>query len=298
MINLKFKSLEVVYSDGTMNTSVKTNDDKSVETTLHINSKDKVIININVLAKSLDKDTEISNKAKISHELVSEFETNSISHVIKMFNKDDMNIDSGSESGSNNNKQTKKIIGTIWIDENKDGIKDVNEQKVSDVTVLLLDNSTGNIALDAYGNVCTTQTDKNGAYMFNSIIKGTYSVIFLYNSSSYSPTEYRKNGVDESQNSDAIDKTVIYDGKTQIAAVTEEIVVSDTNRYNIDLGIVEDPKFDLRLDKVVNTITVNNTKKLNDKIKVSSIFISSIILFLVSIFFLSSAIIKDLTSKI
>lgn len=97
--------------------------------------------------------------------------------------------------------------------------------------------------------------------MFNSIIKGTYSVIFLYNSSSYSPTEYRKNGVDESQNSDAIDKTVIYDGKTQIAAVTEEIVVSDTNRYNIDLGIVEDPKFDLRLDKVVNTITVNNTKK-------------------------------------
>lgn len=257
---VQFKSLEVVYSDGTMNTSVKTNDDKSVETTLHINSKDKVIININVLAKSLDKDTEISNKAKISHELVSEFETNSISHVIKMFNKDDMNIGSGSESGNNNNKQTKKIIGTIWIDENKDGIKDASEQKVADVKVLLLDNSTGNIALDANNNECITQTSKDGAYMFNNIMPGKYSVIFLYDSSNYSPTEYKKDGVDDSQNSDAIDKTVIYEEKTQIAAVTEEIVVSDSNRYNIDLGIVEDPKFDLKLDKVVKSITVNNTK--------------------------------------
>lgn len=257
---VQFKSLEVVYSDGTMNTSVKTNDDKSVETTLHINSKDKVIININVLAKSLDKDTEISNKAKISHELVYEFETNSISHVIKMFNKDDMNIGSGSESGNNNNKQTKKIIGTIWIDENKDGIKDASEQKVADVKVLLLDNSTGNIALDANNNECITQTSKDGAYMFNNIMPGKYSVIFLYDSSNYSPTEYKKDGVDDSQNSDAIDKTVIYEGKTQIAAVTEEIVVSDSNRYNIDLGIVEDPKFDLKLDKVVKSITVNNTK--------------------------------------
>ena len=257
---VQFKSLEIVYSDGTMNTSVKTNDDKSVETTLHINSKDKVIININVLAKSLDKDTEISNKAKISHELVSEFETNSISHVIKMFNKDDMNIGSGSESGNNNNKQTKKIIGTIWIDENKDGIKDASEQKVADVKVLLLDNSTGNIALDANNNECITQTSKDGAYMFNNIMPGKYSVIFLYDSSNYSPTEYKKDGVDDSQNSDAIDKTVIYEGKTQIAAVTEEIVVSDSNRYNIDLGIVEDPKFDLKLDKVVKSITVNNTK--------------------------------------
>ena len=177
-----------------------------------------------------------------------------------MFNKDDMNIDSGSESGSNNNKQTKKIIGTIWIDENKDGIKDASEQKVADVKVLLLDNSTGNIALDANNNECITQTSKDGAYMFNNIMPGKYSVIFLYDSSNYSPTEYKKDGVDDSQNSDAIDKTVIYEGKTQIAAVTEEIVVSDSNRYNIDLGIVEDPKFDLKLDKVVKSITVNNTK--------------------------------------
>lgn len=259
---LQFKTLEVVYSSDSIDNAVQINDDNSVETNVYLIGGDKITINVNVIAKSLDKDTSISNKSKISQDLIEDIESNSISHTIKVFNKDDMDIDdSGNGSGESTNKQTKKIIGTIWIDENKDGIKDVNEQKVSDVTVLLLDNSTGNIALDAYGNVCTTQTDKNGAYMFNSIIKGTYSVIFLYNSSSYSPTEYRKNGVDESQNSDAIDKTVIYDGKTQIAAVTEEIVVSDTNRYNIDLGIVEDPKFDLRLDKVVNTITVNNTKK-------------------------------------
>ena len=259
---VQFKTLEVVYSSDSIDNAVQINDDNSVETNVYLIGGDKITINVNVIAKSLDKDTSISNKSKISQDLIEDIESNAVSHTIKAFNKDDMDIDdSGNCSGGSTNKQTKKIIGTIWIDENKDGIKDASEQTVSDVTVLLLDNSTGNIALDVYGNVCTTQTDKNGAYMFNSVVKGTYSVIFLYDSSNYSPTEYRKNGVDESQNSDAIDKTVIYDGKTQIAAITEEIVVSDTNRYNIDLGIVEDPKFDLRLDKVVGTITINNTKK-------------------------------------
>ena len=256
---VQLKTLEVVYSDGTIDRTVNKNDDGSIETQVHLGEKAKVTINVNVAAKSLDADTPITNKAKISHELVAEFETNEITHSIKRFEDGDININPN--PGDNDGQQTKKIIGTIWVDENKDGTKDARESKVEGVQVLLLNNSTGDIALDSNGMNCITNTGKNGTYMFNNVKPGKYSVIFLYDSSNYSPTEYRKNGVSDEQNSDAIDKTVIYEGKTQVAAVTEEIIVSDENIYNIDLGIVEDPKFDLSLNKIVESITVNDTKK-------------------------------------
>ena len=112
-----------------------------------------------------------------------------------------------------------------------------------------MDNSTSNIAISSNNEQCITTTGTDGSYMFNNVPQGKYSVIFFYDSAKYSPTTYKKSGVSEEQNSDAIDKTVNYEGKDQIAAVTEEIVLSDTNKFNIDLGIVEDAKFDLKLDK-------------------------------------------------
>lgn len=252
---VQLKTLEVVYLDGTTDRSLQKNDDGSIEAKIHLAPKAKVTVNVNVVAKSLSEDTRITNNAKVSHELVPEFETNSIAHTIKRFDKGDINIKPGDED-----KQTKKIIGTIWVDENSDGIKDAREARASGVKVLLLDNETGDVAISSTGEACITNTGKDGAYMFNNVKKGKYTVIFLYDSSNYSPTAYRKEGVSSSQNSDAIDTTVVYEDKTQIAGVTEEIVVSDENIFDIDLGIIEDTKFDLSLDKVVESITVNNSK--------------------------------------
>ena len=260
----QLKSLEVIYSDGTISNTVIMNGDGTFQTKINLEGKEKATINVNVEAKSLNTDTKITNKAKISHELIEEFETNEITHTIKKFEDSDINIDPG--TGGDSNKKTKKIIGTIWIDENKDGIKDAKEQRVEGVEVILLDNSNGNIALDSNGEECIVRTGKDGAYMFNNIKPGKYTAIFFYDSSNYSATTYRKEGVSDSENSDAIDKTVIYGEKAQVAAVTEEIIVADENRYNIDLGIVEDPKFDLKLEKTVKSITVNDTKKTTEHV--------------------------------
>ena len=52
----------------------------------------------------------------------------------------------------------------------------------------------------------------------------------------YSATTYRKDGVDESLNSDAIDKTIVFEGVQRIAGVTEIIKVTTFNVYNMDLG--------------------------------------------------------------
>lgn len=256
-----FKYLEIVYEDGTIDSSVDINSDGSINTKFYLLAGQKVTINVHVVANSIENDTEISNKAKFTHEDIGEVETNSVSHTVKHFEKTDVNVDP-----DDNNKETRKVIGTVWIDENKDGVKDANEQRVSGVKVLLLNNNTSNIAMNSNNEQCITTTGTDGSYMFNNVPQGKYSVIFFYDSANYSPTTYKKSGVSDEQNSDAIDKTVNYEGKDQIAAVTEEIVLSDTNKFNIDLGIVEDAKFDLKLDKIVQAITVNNGKNTTEHV--------------------------------
>lgn len=258
---VQFKYIEVIYEDGTIDNEVDINGDGSVNAKFYLLAGQKITINVHVAANSIDNDTDISNKAKFVHEDIGEVETNSVAHVIKHFEKTDVNVDP-----DDNNKETRKVIGTVWVDSNKDGVKDANEQRVSGVKVLLLDNSTSNIAISSNNEQCITTTGTDGSYMFNNVPQGKYSVIFFYDSAKYSPTTYKESGVSEEQNSDAIDKTVNYEGKDQIAAVTEEIVLSDTNKFNIDLGIVEDAKFDLKLDKIVQAITVNNGKNTTEHV--------------------------------
>ncbi len=256
-----FKYLEIVYEDGTIDSSFNINSNGSINTKFYLSAGQKVTINVHVVANSIDNDTEISNKAKFKNEDIGEVETNSVSHIVKHFEKTDVNVDP-----DDTNKETRKVIGTVWVDANKDGVKDANEQRVSGVKVLLLNNNTSNIAMDSNNEQCITTTGTDGSYMFNNVPQGKYSVIFFYDSANYSPTTYKKSGVSDEQNSDAIDKTVNYEGKDQIAAVTEEIVLADTNQFNIDLGIVEDAKFDLKLDKVVQAITVNNGKNTKEHV--------------------------------
>lgn len=256
-----FKYLEIVYEDGTIDSSFNINSDGSINTKFYLSAGQKVTINVHVVANSIDNDTEISNKAKFKNEDIGEVETNSVSHIVKHFEKTDVNVDP-----DDTNKETRKVIGTVWVDANKDGVKDANEQRVSGVKVLLLNNNTSNIAMDSNNEQCITTTGTDGSYMFNNVPQGKYSVIFFYDSANYSPTTYKKSGVSDEQNSDAIDKTVNYEGKDQIAAVTEEIVLADKNQFNIDLGIVEDAKFDLKLDKVVQVITVNNGKNTKEHV--------------------------------
>lgn len=256
-----FKYLEIVYEDGTIDSSFNINSDGSINTKFYLSAGQKVTINVHVVANSIDNDTEISNKAKFKNEDIGEVETNSVSHIVKHFEKTDVNVDP-----DDTNKETRKVIGTVWVDANKDGVKDANEQRVSGVKVLLLNNNTSNIAMNSNNEQCITTTGTDGSYMFNNVPQGKYSVIFFYDSANYSPTTYKKSGVSDEQNSDAIDKTVNYEGKDQIAAVTEEIVLADTNQFNIDLGIVEDAKFDLKLDKVVQAITVNNGKNTKEHV--------------------------------
>lgn len=231
-------------------TSNKDTEGNPVVSITSLEPGETVIVEVNALANIVEEDTVITNKAKVEQKEIGTIETNEIKNTIKKYvpntnpDPDNPDIPVGT---------VQKIIGTVWIDSNGNGEREQGEEKVSGVKVLLLNNATSQVAKQ-------TTTDENGMYAFEEVSRGRYTVIFLYDSSKYSATKYQANGVAVSANSDALDKLIEYEGKQVIAGVTEEIVIEKENKYDIDLGIVEDAKFDLKLDKVVSKITVNNKK--------------------------------------
>ena len=215
--------------------------------------KEIVTLEVNATANPLEETKKISNKLRLEYEGIDPIESSSYTHIIDKFDYKDID--------DNQNSQTKRIMGQVWEDTNNDGIKDENEKRIQDVEVLLFNNQTGTLVTNETGDILKAVTDKEGSYTFTKISKGKYTAIFLYNTANYSATTYRKSGVDESINSDAIDSKITINGETRTAAITEEINVTTNNVYNIDLGLVSNPKFDLKLDKTVTKITVQTGNK-------------------------------------
>ncbi|MCP3900047.1 MAG: hypothetical protein GY707_10075, partial [Desulfobacteraceae bacterium] len=59
----------------------------------------------------------------------------------------------------------------VWYDEDQDGTQDGNELGIEGVTVYLVDNTDGD-------TIATDVTDDQGAYLFEDVLTGDYTVIF------------------------------------------------------------------------------------------------------------------------
>ena len=156
--------------------------------------------------------------------------------------------------------ETHEISGVAWLDENENGYKEESEQKLSNIPVVLVDEETGEIVTNRNGEECIGFTDFNGEYLFTGLEQGSYLVIFQYNDLEYYPTEYRKEGISEDKNSDVISKNIILQGEEQKVAVTASIQISTSNISNIDAGFIRADRFDLKLDKYVNKIIIQDSR--------------------------------------
>lgn len=140
------------------------------------------------------------------------------------------------------------ISGIAWLDENKDGERQGNEPVMKNMTVVLLDTKQNEIK--------STTTNEKGAYTFFGLSKGTYMVAFKYDTTKYYLTEYQKENVESYLNSDVIAKQI----KGEQFAVTDLLKIED-NYVTADAGFIESPIFDLRLDKLVNKITLQSNAR-------------------------------------
>ena len=174
-------------------------------------------------------------------------------------NNENNNNNQGNNENQNQVKETYRIAGIAWYDENSDGTRATKEDKISDIEVLLIN-------ADTNAQVQKVKTNTNGAYSFTNLEKGNYIVIALYDTNKYALTQYKAAKVSQNSNSDFTSNTVQLEGKTLQAAITDKIAITDANIYNIDLGLIDLPKFDLKLDKKVSKITSQTSKGLTEYI--------------------------------
>lgn len=203
----------------------------------------KIIANIKYTEEQFETKI-ITNSAKVLVKGKQYDESNEVSHIL---------------SGSLDENISNVISGVAWLDENQNGQKDSQEKLMTNIRVLLLDVSTNNIAENKDGNRAETVTDINGEYSFTKISNGKYIVLFEFDTTQYELTEYKKEGVSNSQSSKTILKAMNIEGQEKNYAVTDVIELNE-NISNINIGLKEKLNFDLELDKYISRISIQNSK--------------------------------------
>ena len=156
-----------------------------------------------------------------------------------------------------------RISGKAWIDANKDGELQDDEQGMAGVRVTLLDVNTNELVTNSNGNIKVVTTGSDGRYTLTGLQEGTYIVLFEYDTNAYSLTTYKKAGVSDGRNSDVVSKSIDIGSGEKIYGVTDNITISDGSIANIDIGLMVAAKFDLRLDKYITRVVEQNSKGTN-----------------------------------
>ncbi len=256
----------VKYTVGSVD---KENDSKSNKVYVCENIKAgeelKVIVDTYASIRDTSEEKTVTNFATVSAENVDEITSNSLTFTLKNVLAEGEGEEKVEESSSNSARpssssdtdkvnKTYKISGYVWLDSDKDGMRDTNESPmVGDVRVSLVESETGKI-------LKKVTTDSSGMYILNGVENGKYFVIYDYDTIKYGVTTYKKDGVQDSTNSDAIAEKVTQEGTSRTAAVSDAIVIDNSSVSNIDLGLVLADKFDLELDMSISKVTVQSSK--------------------------------------
>ena len=243
--------------------SVSSNEDAVL--IIDVDPGEELEVDVDTVVSSLKgaKEKTITNYANASSEGVSDVESNKVTHIVEPRVASEVVTPTTTEKSSSGRVKTAassttsssvisntyKITGQAWLDENRDGMRNSNEQNISGITARLVNNDTGNIER-------TVVTDSTGAYTFSGVENGNYIVLFDYDTVKYSVTTYQKDGIATNVNSDFVTTKVEQDGKTRNAAISNVVKVLNGSVSGIDIGLVLADVFDLKIDKTITKVTV------------------------------------------
>lgn len=255
---LKYKEAQYSIGEKTYTTNIGNN--KAVISIPSLNANDSIDITIKMQAKELEEnetEKEVINVVKVTSKETTEITSNEIKHKITL-----KNSSSNDPSVGEVEKDTYLISGSVWLDKNADGKKDSDEECLPGITVTLINAENGKIVTDTITGIKKEQqTNENGKYTFGNLKSGKYMVIFQYDTNYYGVTIYKAPGINSDQNSDVILANAIINGETKKVGTTDKIEISIENKENIDMGLVVNPQFDLKLDKVITSITTQQGNK-------------------------------------
>lgn len=214
---------------------------------LYIEPGQKLVLEVDTVINTDEIFTkEITNEIKING-LLQEISCNSVTYQVV-----------GKENVNPDPEMTYSISGVAWIDENKNGLRESTEKLLSGIEVILVNEETGQIATDFENKEITAKTGESGEYEFTNVKQGKYIVVFKYDTKNYRVTEYQKQGINEKENSDVVSNNITLNGQEQQVAMTKTLELSTSNLSNIDAGFVQGEKFDLRLDKYISKIIIQD----------------------------------------
>ena len=198
---------------------------------------------INVKVKDVSEDSNLTNIVEVESDTTEKITSNAITHKVEK-GYDVIKNEDGTVV------KVYKINGIAWLDSNKNGSRDEGEKVASNVPVILINSDTGT-------TIANGKTDSNGKYEINNIPEGgKYNIVFIYDNTRFDLTTYQKAGISEALNSDAIAMNVKVDGTVYKAGVTDTLIFNGRNFNNIDIGLVENQKFDLSLNKGISKVTI------------------------------------------
>lgn len=237
-------SAKIVNTDGTEKDIIVLEDNHIyANSSIKMQDTIKLIIEAEVLSVPADGNS-ISNKITITGGEIETVETKELVNKV-------VETDTSNDPDDGNKEGTNSISGLAWLDENKDGIKNEEEKVLQAVEVILLDKEGKEVA--------KTTTSLTGTYKFTSVEQGEYTVAFVYDTSKYAVTKYQVSNATESTNSDAISKEIEINGEKKVAGLTDTIKVDGENITNIDIGLIENAKFDLSINKYIRKVVLSNS---------------------------------------
>lgn len=273
------KSLSVVSVsvDGETKENLAGRNNLEIPLSINGNEEKNIVIStvVNYSASRTTAET-ITNVAELNYKGDKIATTQEITHIIEA-DKDGTEEGDGSETDNVNPgedtdvaKGENMITGMAWLDENANGIKDNEEKTLNNIEVSLYNPNTKNMIKDKEGNILKVTTNEHGVYVLDSIQKGNYIVIFNYDKAKYGLTKYKVEGTTEKDNSNALMNELIIGESKQEVPSTDIIKITDSNISDVNIGLIELKNFDLKLDKFVSKILVQNSagtivKEYNDE---------------------------------
>lgn len=242
----QINATKITYYTNPENKIEQSEIDKGVNVSYPVEIGETLIIELEGIVKELDNNIsykKITNVAKIDLGDGEYLESEKIVNTIV----NDMQNPGDSDSDQ---VQPNSIAGIVWLDENKNGIRDNQEKVLQSIKVLLLD-AKGNV-------VAETLTSLTGTYRFNEVANGDYMVAFEYDTSKYGLTKYQVQGANEKINSDVISKEITINNEAKLVGITDTIKISDNGVASVDMGLIESPEFDLSLNKYISKVVVTN----------------------------------------
>ena len=212
-----------------------------------------ISINIVVTVKELEQNTTLTNIARAYGDYIPEKMSNEIIHYgIKEQDSENPNNPDDPEN-PNNQKGRYSISGSIWLDNNEDGIMDSSEELISGNEITVVNAETSEIAENAVGQDVKATSSGSG-YTLSGLEPGRYIVVFRFDRNNYKITQYMKEGASNVITSKAIETTAIIDGNTEYVGMTDVIEITNSDINYINMGLIRTSTFDIGIDKVLSRI--------------------------------------------